>query len=180
MKELDEFLMETVEEEPIFDLEDATNQMAKINFLQGKIDEVDKVAKAYINKINAWKESQTRELKGKKEYFENSVIDYYNAEKSRNEKFKLSTPFGKVSQRKTSKWLYGDEGKVVRQLKVLGHNELIRTKEEIDKNALKQKFKVDEGRVIDPETGEVLEDVKVEDSVSASVKLADKVIAHEL
>lgn len=174
--EIMEIFMEQDEKLPVFDLEDATSYMAKVVFLDEKIEEVEKVAKRYIEKINSWKESQSKELKGKKEFFEQRLIEYYSVEKDKNPKFKLSTPFGEVGQRKTAKWVYGDDGKVVRQLKALGHDELVRVKEEIDKNALKQKFKVDEGRVIDSETGEVLEEVHVVENVTYSVKVVKGLI----
>jgi phage host-nuclease inhibitor protein Gam len=176
MESIEKYITEEIEQsealDPIFDLSEATNYMAKVDFVNRKIEEIEKVYKEYQEKIKKWRDEQINEFSGKKEFYEQRLIEYYAIEKNRNEKFKLKTPFGEVTQRETSKWIYDkDEGKIVRQLKTLGHEELVRVKEELDKNALKKKFKVSEGKVLDSETGELLEGVSVEKNVSYTVKV---------
>ena len=101
-----------------------------------------------------------------KEYFNYLLEEFYRGEKAKDKKFKLSTPYGKVSSRKATKWIYEDENSLLEYLK---NNEVscIRVKEEINKTDLKKLFK----NGVNQETGEILPFVRIEEEESISIKV---------
>ena len=80
-------------------------------------------------------------------------------------KFKLSTPYGKVTSRKTSKYIYEDEQAIMDYCNI---NEIdaIRVKEELDKTAFKKLCK--DG--VNQATGEIVPGVRVETVEKISIK----------
>lgn len=172
MNDLQEFMFDK-DEYPVIDLATATESFAKISFVNRKIKEIEEVADKQIELINAWKLAEVKKFEGKKEYYENRVTTYYLTEKNKNEKFKLSTPYGKVTTRKTSKWVYADETSIKNQLRALGLNDLVRVKEEINKNELKKIYIAVDGKAINTATGEVLENLTIEEVETISIKTDD-------
>jgi hypothetical protein len=162
-------LQQDLEEErqcfEVKDLDQATWAFRKLRAIAEKRAEVENVANAEIERVNRWKEQQFKEFDSTKEYFEGLLTQYYAAEKAKDKKFKLSTPYGKVSSRKSSKWIYEDEEGLKEYLKT-NNIDAIRIKEEIDKTSLKIIFK--DG--VNTETGEVLPFVHIEESETITVK----------
>jgi len=162
---LENTLAEDRESFKIENLEGATWTFRKLRAIEDKEAEIKSVAEEEIKRINAWKEKELDQYSKDKEYFNFLLEEYYREEKVKNKKFKLSTPYGKVSSRKTAKWNYDEE-----TLKdYIRSNDLpfIRVKEEIDKTGLKKCFK--DG--IDAETGEIIPGIKIEEVETISVKV---------
>lgn len=162
---LNNTLAEAREGFKIDNLEGATWCFKKLRAIENKEADIKGVAEEEISKINAWKEKELGQYSKDKEYFNYLLEEYYREEKAKDKKFKLSTPYGKVTSRKTAKWEYEEE-----TLKdYIRSNDLpfIRVKEEIDKAGLKKCFK--DG--INTETGEVIPGITIEEVESISVKV---------
>lgn len=163
---LNNTLTEEKEGFKVENLEGATWSFRKLRAIEDKESEIKAVAEEEINRINAWKEKELDQYSKDKEYFNYLLEEYYREEKVKDKKFKLSTPYGKVTSRKSNKWIYKDEEGLLNYLKG-SEPSLIRTKEEINKTELKKVFK--DG--INAETGEILPFVKIEEEESISVKV---------
>ncbi|SFJ82666.1 host-nuclease inhibitor Gam family protein [Thermoflavimicrobium dichotomicum] len=164
---LEEFLeqQEQVNERFVVDSDEKANWvLRKLKHLQKKKQENIALAEAEIAKINAWLEHVNGDLDSQIQFFEDHLAEYAERLRQKDSKFKsMKLPNGRFGFRKQpAKWHY-DEKVLLNQLKENGRNDLIRIKEEIDKQAIKKQFKVIDGRVIDPETGEVINGVTVEE-----------------
>ena len=150
----------------IENLEGATWAFRKLRAIESKEVEIKAIAEEEINRINAWKEKELEQYARDKEYFSYLLEEYYRAEKTKDKKFKLSTPYGKVTARKSKKWIYEDEENLLEYLKG-SEPSCIRVKEEINKTEVKKLFK--DG--VNQETGEILPFVRIEEEESISVKV---------
>lgn len=138
--------------------------LRKLAAIRAKENEVKKLAEAERERINQWEQRELAGLERSKQFFE-ALIQEYAAEQRKNDpKWKsTSTPYGKIGYRKQpAKWGYNDE-ELLNYLKAAGRHEFIRVKEEVNKADLKKALIVKEGRAIDPETGEVVPGITVED-----------------
>lgn len=153
------------EEFKVTDLQGATWALRKLRALNEKIDEINTLAVEEISRINEWAEKEVKSLNDDKEYFEGLLSAYYIEERTKDKKFKLSTPYGKVTSRKTSKYIYEDEQAIMDYCN-MNEIDVIRVKEELDKTSFKKLCK--DG--VNQETGEVIPGVRVEVVESVSVK----------
>jgi len=167
----------------IKDLDAANWAFRKLKAIDEKAKEITELAEKEMERIREWKENELEQINKSKEFFDFLLVEYYTEQRKVDPKFKLSTPYGKVSSRKQQpKWTYEDE-KVIENLKTKGITDLIKVKEEIKKAELKKwaeilhdvvsldgvivegiKFNEDIKAFIDTETGEI--DSFVEDGVS--------------
>lgn len=158
---------ETVEREgfKIDSLEGATWAFRKLRALTEKQEEVRRIAEEEIAKIEAWRDNEVDVYTNDKNYFEGLLTEYYVEERAKDKKFKLNTPYGKVSSRKSKKWIYESEEQLLKYCK---DNKIpaVRVKEELDKTALKKLFK--DG--VDKESGEILPFVRIDETESITVK----------
>ena len=164
---LNQDLQEEVKESfKIENLEGATWAFRKLRAIANKKAEIEAVASEEIARIEAWKKSEVENYKSDTEYFNYLISSYFVEERAKDKKFKLSTPYGKVSSRKSNKWVYEDEDKLLDFLEKGGEEKAIRTKKELDKTYIKENWK--DG--VNKETGEVLPFVKIEQSETITVK----------
>ncbi|WP_461614341.1 host-nuclease inhibitor Gam family protein [Clostridium sp. Marseille-QA1073] len=138
----------------------------KIRALKEKKEEIDRIANEELSRITTWRDKENEGIDNSIEYFEGLITEYYLKIKREDPKAKLSTPYGKVTSRKNSKWNY-NEDEVKQWCKSSGHTELIRLKEELDKSTLKKTFK--DG--VDTETGEVIPGISIVEEESISIKV---------
>ncbi|NFI05175.1 hypothetical protein FC959_12280 [Clostridium botulinum] len=146
-------------------LESATWCFRKLRAIGTKKAEIEAVAAEEIARIEAWKEEQLKQYDDDTEFFEGAISVYFIEERAKDKKFKLSTPYGKVSSRKSKKWIYEDEEALKEYVK---ENEIdaIRVKEELDKTGLKKICK--DG--VNTETGEIIPGVRIEETETITVK----------
>lgn len=175
--QFDIFMGETTEEQAkerykITNLDSANWALRKIKAIQEKEREIKELAEREIERINNWSKSELDALKVNTNFFEGLLTEYFIAEKEKDPKFKISTPYGKVSSRKQQdKWNYEDD-KVLEWLKE-NDKELVRIKEEINKAELKKKYKSINGQVV-TEDGEIIEGIRVEEQQdSISIKITE-------
>ena len=149
----------------VSDLQGATWCFRKLRAIEEKIEEVTSVAAIEIDRVTAWLAGETKSLEEDKAYFEGLLNDYYVKERAKDRKFKLSTPYGKVTSRKIKKFTYDEE--VVKDYVKDEELPFIRIKEELDKAAIKKTFK--DG--INTETGEYIPGITIEEIDSITVKV---------
>lgn len=149
----------------IEDLNGANWAFRKLRAITAKEAEIKALAEEERNRINTWEETELKQYEADKQYFEYLLSEYYKKEKVVDKKFKLSTPYGKVTARKTKKWTYDEE--IVKNYIKSNDLPFIRVKEEIDKSGLKKVFK--DG--INTETGEVIPGITIEEVETISVKV---------
>ena len=136
--------------------------LRKLSAIKAKKEEIRALADAEIARIMDWAERENRSLDRDAEFFEGLLQEYMLNQRMRDPQFKkTSTPYGTVKFRKQpAKWEYNDE-KLIESLKAIGRTDLIRVKEEPNKEELKKIAAVKDGQVIDPESGAVVEGVLV-------------------
>ena len=149
----------------INDLQGATWAFRKLRAIEDKKNEFTSIATEEKNRIDEWLSKESKSLDDDKAYFEGLLSAYYIEERAKDKKFKLSTPYGKVTSRKTEKYIYEDEQAIMDYCN-MNEIDVIRVKEELDKAAFK---KICKGGV-NQETGEVVPGVRVETVESISVK----------
>ena len=164
LQEIDEIMEEDTQEKERFrieNLEAANWAFRKLAAIERKKKEIQELANKEIERIKAWQEQEERGLDNSKEFFEGLLTEYFAREREKDPKFKISTPYGKVSARKQQpKWNYDDE-KLVNWL-LENDKELVRVKYEPDKNGIKKKYKI-VGENVVTEDGEIVEGITVEE-----------------
>lgn len=164
---LKEVLQEEVRESfKIDNLEAATWAFRKLRAIESKKAEIKAIADKERANIDAWEQQELKQYEADREYFEGLLSAYYVEERAKDKKFKLSTPYGKLSCRKSSKWIYEDEQALIDYCNI---NEIdaIRVKEELDKTNLKKICK----NGVNQETGELLPGLRIEETETISVKV---------
>lgn len=158
-------IKELREEFKVTDLKSATWVLRKLRAVNEKMNEINNVAAEQIASINEWAEKEVKSLNDDKEYFEGLLSAYYIEERVKDKKFKLSTPYGKVTSSKRTKYIYEDEQAIMDYCN-LNEIDVIRVKEELDKTSFKKLCK--DG--VNQDTGEIVPGVRVEVVESVSVK----------
>lgn len=177
--ELQEFLdqEENVNDESfkIDDEQKANWALRKIKQHQEQIKENNALAQAEIDKIEAWNQQENDKAQQSIDYFQGLLAKYAMDKREQDPKFKsLKLPNGNIGfRKKPKKWNYQDDI-LLETLKQNQLTDFIRVKEQPDKSQIKKAFEVVGDKVINPETGEVLEGITVEDQEEDfSVKVSD-------
>lgn len=149
----------------IDNLEGATWAFRKLRAIEAKKTEIKAIADEEKARIDLWEEQQLKQYEADTEFFEGAISAYFIEKRAKDKKFKLSTPYGKVSSRKTEKYIYEDE-QAIKDYCNVNEIDAIRVKEELDKAAFKKLCKGG----INQETGEVVPGVRVESIETITVK----------
>jgi len=139
----------------------------KIRALKEQMNETNRIAYEEVNRIETWRKKENENAESTITYFEGLLTEYYRLLKSENPKAKVSTPYGKISSRKSKKWNWQNVDETLSYLKENGFNEFIRVKEEIDKVTLKKTFK----NGVNTETGELIPGIEVVEKESITIKV---------
>lgn len=145
----------------VVDIESANWCFRKLRATKEKQEEVEKLALQEIARIEAWKQKELEGVNSSIAYFEGLLTEYY---KTTGEK--VSTPYGKLSSRKSSKWIYQNESELIKYLEN-SPEELVRVKKELNKAEIKKVFK----NGLNQETGEILPYVEVVEEETISIKV---------
>ena len=74
-----------------------------------------------------------------KEYLQSLVIEYYRIQKEQDSKFKLNTPYGKVTARKGSKVIQvSNEQEVIKQLEQRGFDNYVKVTKNLANQTLRK------------------------------------------
>ena len=168
IEDMNSRMQEEVTRFKVDNLESANWCFRKMRALKTAMDENKALAEAEHKRINEWLEKANAEHQQAYEFFELEIMAYYREMREQNKKFKLQSPYGKVSSRKSSKWLY-EEDKLLKWLKDNNISDIIRVKEEINKLKVKELFP----KGIDTHTGELVDGVTIEEVESFTVKVEE-------
>lgn len=154
--------LEEKEQFKVTNIDQANWCLRKISVLKKKQIENEQLAKAEIERIEKWLKKENEQLENSIKFFEVLLEEYAKEQREKDAKFKLSTPYGKLSFRKQQpKWNY-DEETLLNFLKSAGRTEFIRIKEEVNKAELKKKLKI-AGELVVDENGEIIEGITIEE-----------------
>ena len=165
IEEMNEVMNEQVTGFVIDSLDKANWCFRKLKSLQEAILENDTLADKEIERIEAWREKENKAHEEAIEYFETMLTQYYKNIRAIDPKAKLTTPYGKVTSRKTQKYTYDDET-LIKYAKV---NNLPCVK--VTESLMKNEFKKLCPGGVNPETGEVIDGVTIEEVESYTVKV---------
>lgn len=166
--------LNALEESQGFTVDDpskASWALGKLKELRKLTEQNKQLADEQIKRTQEWLDHENEHAKESIDYFESLLNEYIFAEKENDPKWKLSTPNGKLSTRKVpAKWNYNDD-QAVEKLK---GTDYVKTKYSINKAQLKKDAIVKDGKVILPETGEIVDGVVVEPArEKAVIKLSE-------
>ena len=151
----------------VIDLDSASKTFKKIKFLEVEIEKIKEQAKKERAEIDEWEKSEVKTLEGKRNYFSGLIEYYYREQKHINSKFRLSTPWDKVNARKQQKYFYDDEAEVISYANA---NSLLCIKQV--ETLEKDKFKKLCPNGVNPETGEFIPGIRVEEVETFSITTA--------
>jgi len=164
-KSLQEFL-DSEHKEGFRVTEDSSANWAlrKIAQHKRKIEENNLLAEEEIHKIETWNKQVNDEAQQSIDYFQSLLAEYAEVIRKENPKFKtLKLPSGRIRYKKQQpKWHYKDD-EVVKALKDAGMTDYIKVKETPSKSDIKKAFVVSDGKVINPDTGEIVTGIEVEE-----------------
>ncbi|WP_193063419.1 host-nuclease inhibitor Gam family protein [Oceanobacillus oncorhynchi] len=139
--------------------------LRKIKQAQQKQEEVNALAVDEIEKINRWSEEENAKNQKDIDYFQGLLAQYAMEKRQQDSEFKsLKLPNGRIRfQKKQPKYNYDDDA-VVEYLKKNERTDLFQTTttEKPLKNDIKKAFTINKDKLIDPDTGEVIDGVTVE------------------
>lgn len=163
---LENTLVEEKEDFKIENLETATWAFKKLRAIAAKEAEVKEIAEKEIEPIVKWRDEELARYSKEKEYFNYLIEEYYRSERAKDNKFKLSTPYGKATSSTRDTYFYDDEDSIINYCDE-NNIEAIKTKKTLDKTTFK---KLCPGG-INEETGEIIPGVRVEKVTSVSIKV---------
>ena len=154
---------------------DAANwAFKKLSAIEIKEEENRKLVVKERERLDAWLEAENKRTESEKSFFESLLMEYQHEGELQDEKFKVSTPYGKIIKRTTKKWDYGDEKALVEIFKNGKFEHLIRTKEELNKTEIKKEFSLDKDtKKLVSKDGEIMEEIKVTDEVTYTIKVGE-------
>ena len=150
----------------ITDKEIETNIMKRLKYVNMLKEQNECIAKSEIDKINLWKDEANKELNEKVKYYEEVIVEFYKKQLESNPKYKLNTPYGKVSKRSNKKWIYEEE-RIIEFLEENMYVNMIDIEKSIKKPEIKKAFP----NGIDQSTGEVIEGIQIVEETNFSIKL---------
>ena len=178
MTTLNEFLdeQESIHDETftITDESSANWALRKIKQMNDTIESNNALAQAEIDKIEQWQNEVNEQAQSSIDYFQSLLAQYAIKKREEDPKFKsLKLPNGRIGFRKSQdKWVY-DNDKLIESLEKAELKDFIRVKKEPSKKDIKKAFEVVDGKVVNPDTGEVIEGITVEnqaDKFNVAVK----------
>lgn len=165
---INEVLEENLEEGlEVTDNEIATSIMKRLKYVNMLKEENTAIAEKEIQKIRAWEDEVNSELDEKVKYYEEVLIEFYKKQQEINPKYKLDTPYGKVTKRKSKKWSY-DEEAIIEFLEENMYIDMINIEKSIKKNDIKKAFP--EG--IDTSSGQVIDGITITEETNYNIKLS--------
>ena len=164
---INEVLEENLEEGlEVTDNEIATSIMKRLKYVNMLKEENTAIAEKEIQKIRAWEDEVNSDLDQKVKYYEEVLIEFYKKQQELNPKYKLDTPYGKITKRKSKKWSY-DEEAIIEFLEENMYIDMINIEKSIKKNDIKKAFP--EG--IDTSSGQVIDGITITEETNYNIKL---------
>lgn len=141
--------------------EQANWALRKIARIESARKECRELVEGEMEKLSAWLKKEEEGFDQERNFFECLLRDYMEEQRQQDPKIKsIKLPSGKVGLRKQQPEFQRDNSRLLPWLKA-NHPELVRVKEEPDWSAVKAAAVVLGNILADPDTGEVIEGVKV-------------------
>ena len=164
---INEILEEKIDEGlEVTDNEIATSIIKRLKYVNMLKEENTVIAEKEIQKIKLWQDEANSELDKKIKYYEEVLLEFFKQQQELNPKYKLDTPYGKLTKRKSKKWSY-DEEAIIEFLEENMYIDMINIEKSIKKNDIKKAFP--EG--IDKSTGQVIDGISIVEEVNYNIKL---------
>ena len=97
---INEILEEKIDEGlEVTDNEIATSIMKRLKYVNMLKEENTAIADKEIQKIKLWQDEANSELDKKIKYYEEVLLEFFKQQQELNPKYKLDTPYGKVTKR---------------------------------------------------------------------------------
>lgn len=165
---LHEFLdqEEQIEDErfKVTDDEKANWALRKVKQFEDRKKENFALAEAEISKVEEWLEIVNADIQNSIEYFQSLLAEYAFNLKKQDPKMKtVKLPNGNLSFRKQQPQWNLDDETVLQALKKSNRTDLIKVTEKPMLADIKKVFVVVEGKAVDPDTGEVVEGITIEE-----------------
>lgn len=146
----------------ITDINSLNWALRKISSINAQLADEEALFQAELDRLTTWIGKQRDNAAKSREFFDSLITEYATDQRKKDPKFKVSTPYGKLSYRRQKpQWDYVDEA-LVKYLEDNNLDDLIRVKKEPIKNDIKERFTVSkEGRLINQDTGEVIPGVVI-------------------
>ncbi|MEF3330601.1 host-nuclease inhibitor Gam family protein [Oceanobacillus oncorhynchi] len=155
---------QTERESFVVDTDEKANwALRKIKQAQQKQIEANALATEEQDKIEAWYQSEREKAQRDIDYFQGMLAHYAVKKREKDPKFKSQKlPNGRIKfVKKQPKFNYKDES-VVKYLEESEREDLLKVTKEPKKAEIKKAFVIKEDKLIDPDTGEVVDGVTVE------------------
>ncbi|MFD2658565.1 host-nuclease inhibitor Gam family protein [Gracilibacillus thailandensis] len=138
--------------------------LRKIKDITQQIQNNSELAQAEIEKIESWEQQEKEKLQQSIDYFQGLLAQYAVKKREEDPKFKSQKlPHGKIGfRKKPAKWNY-DKDKIIDSLTKNNMQDFIKVTYKPDIAGIKSLFDVQDGKVFNPETGEVIEGITVEE-----------------
>lgn len=156
---------ESKERFKIRDLNQLNWALRKLSVLNSEYDAAEQMAEIEIERIKGWLVDQQKTIENKKAFFEGLIKVYAAEQRATNPDFKSAkTPYGRIGFRaQPQKWIYNqDTNELIKYLQDSGYSELVKVKMDINRNDMKKVFIVQNGRLVNQETGEIVPGVNIE------------------
>lgn len=149
-------------------LEKAAWAFKKINACKARIAEVKAYADSERDKLDRWEESELALAEGTVDRFKQLLAEYYFAQKDKDPKFRLSTPYGSGYAKKNMPELtYPDDAP--ERLEKMGLTDCVRIKKEVNKAQLSKKIFVTDDNKVVTEDGELIDFITAEPKAASFV-----------
>lgn len=146
----------------IKDLSGANWALRKIKEIKDEVQKIDDLYQEELLRINSWKEREIEEYNTAIEYFENLLEQYMREEREKDPKFKISTPYGKVSTRKQQPKFIRKDDEFIKWLKENNKTDYIKVEEKANWGDFKKNITVKDGIVV-TEDGEIVDGIVAEE-----------------
>lgn len=166
--ELQEYLDQTeaVEQEgfKVDDEQKANWALRKIAQFQKQQKHNNELATIEISKIEDWNKSENERLQQSIDFFQGHLASFAMEQREKDAKFKsMKLPNGRIGfRKKQAKWNYDDD-QVIEALKKAEMTDFINVTEKPNKSQIKKSFEVMNGKVVNPDTGEFIEGITVDE-----------------
>lgn len=128
----------------------------------------DELRHQWLDPIDEWEEKESKKIDDSNGYLTMLLENYMQNELAKNPKFKLSSPFGKLSTRKYHKFTWPKDTDAL--IKQYQDTDAVTTKYVLNKTNLKKHLAVENGKVIDKDTGELLDSVHYNEGEEITIK----------
>ncbi|HWQ30562.1 MAG TPA: host-nuclease inhibitor Gam family protein [Negativicutes bacterium] len=145
----------------ISDVEQANWALRKIAAYKQKQREVDGLAEAEMFRIRQWQERETQSIEHSIAYFEGLLTVFLMEKRKADPKYKISTPYGKVTAKKQQPEFIRNEEDLLRWAEANNRADVIKVKKSVDWASLKKDTEIRDEQVVDKKSSKVVDGITV-------------------